>query len=78
MVSERELQVMVPVGFLLAEPQDVSVWVDRPGADPLPIRLRLIPAQVREAVAAALAPAPRPLARPADYDDGYTELGGGD
>jgi hypothetical protein len=81
MVSERELQVVVPVGFLLAEPQDVSVWVERPGSAPLPIRLRLVPAQVREAVAAALAPAPLPRTWPArttDFDDGYTELGGGD
>ncbi|HEX4611228.1 MAG TPA: hypothetical protein VH092_23755 [Urbifossiella sp.] len=43
--AERDaLRVDVPVGFLLAEPQEVVVSVDRPEAAPLAIRLRLIPA----------------------------------
>jgi hypothetical protein len=43
--AERDaLKVDVPVGFLLAEPQEVMVSVDRPDAAPLSIRLRLIPA----------------------------------
>ncbi|MDY3553946.1 hypothetical protein R5W24_003060 [Gemmata sp. JC717] len=78
MVSESELQVVVPVGFLLAEARDISVRVDRPGEEPLPIRLRLIPAQVR--VSAPSAPAPHLPARPrrADLDSDYLELGNGD
>lgn len=86
MALEPELQVVVPVGFLLAEPQDVSVSVARPGEAPLPIRLRLIPARVREQVAAVPgAGAPPALgltwqarARTADLDTDYIELGGGD
>jgi hypothetical protein len=43
--AERDaLKVDVPVGFLLAEPREVIVSVDRPEAEPLAIRLRLIPA----------------------------------
>lgn len=43
--AERDaLKVDVPVGFLLAEPREVVVSVERPGAAPLGIRLRLIPA----------------------------------
>jgi hypothetical protein len=38
------LKVDVPVGFLLAEPREVVVSVDRPDGEPLSIRLRLIPA----------------------------------
>jgi hypothetical protein len=44
-VERGELQVVVPVGFLLTEAQEVTVSVDRPGAEPLPVRLRLIPAR---------------------------------
>jgi hypothetical protein len=71
-----ELRVVVPVGFLLPEEQEVSVSVDRPGADPLPIRLRLIPARP-----AAPAPAAAPWpARARASDDGYPphDYGGGD
>ncbi|MBA4065100.1 MAG: hypothetical protein C0501_15580 [Isosphaera sp.] len=74
-----ELRVVVPVGFLLPEEQEVSVSVDRPGADPLPIRLRLIPARP------AAAPSPTPAAatwpaRTRLADDGYPthDYGGGD
>ena len=42
-VEHGELQVVVPVGFLLTEPQEVTVSVDRPGAAPLPVRLLLSP-----------------------------------
>ena len=83
---EHELQVVVPVGFLLAQEQHVTVSVDRPGESPLPIRLRLIPARPRAEVAEpAAVSAPTPLAIPwptrakvTDFDDGYTEYGGGD
>ncbi|MBN9523129.1 hypothetical protein J0H58_32215 [bacterium] len=44
MVQAEALKVDVPVGFLLAEPREVVVSVDRPEAAPLAIRLRLIPA----------------------------------
>ncbi|MBN9120146.1 MAG: hypothetical protein J0I06_13440 [Planctomycetes bacterium] len=47
-VEHGELQVVVPVGFLLAEAQEVTVSVDRPGGAPLPVRLRLIPARAAE------------------------------
>jgi hypothetical protein len=44
-LEHGELRVVVPVGFLLDEEQEVTVSVDRPNGQPLPIRLRLIPAQ---------------------------------
>jgi hypothetical protein len=45
--TEREaLRVDVPVGFLLPEPREILVTVDRPSDAPLSIRLRLIPAEV--------------------------------
>jgi len=87
-----ELRVVVPVGFLLAEEQEVSVTVERPDGRPLPIRLRLIPA--RAAVLVSVNdPTPLiigwptrklPMAEVADIadntDDGYPEpdYGGGD
>lgn len=83
-LAERDaLKVDVPVGFLLAEPQEVVVSVDRPGAAPLGIRLRLIPAADRpdfgaEPVRSAHdtpAPARRLRLRPGDDDH---ELGGSD
>ena len=86
-VERGELQVVVPVGFLLAEAREVTVSVDRPGFDPLPVRLRLIPARAAEAVGVAALvevrdePAPRPRrARPRPSDDiyGEPEYGGGD
>ncbi|MBY0461248.1 MAG: hypothetical protein K2V38_28320 [Gemmataceae bacterium] len=82
-VERAELQVVVPVGFLLSEPQEVTVSVDRPGADPLPVRLRLVPARAPESAAPVSAPTPlaigwpRRATRPAP-DANYTEYGGGD
>lgn len=92
-VEHGELQVVVPVGFLLAEPQEVTVSVDRPGAEPLPVRLRLIPARPVEAagVATLVADEPVSVSTPTPWrmtwpkramleDDGYgePEYGGGD
>src|SRR5262249_29787873 len=59
-VEHGELQVVVPVGFLLTEAREVTVSVERPGAEPLPVRLRLIPARPAEAETgvAALAAVP--------------------
>ena len=37
------LKVDVPVGFLLTEPREMLISVDRAGESPLTIRLRLIP-----------------------------------
>ena len=92
-VEHGELQVVVPVGFLLTEAREVTVSVDRPGAEPLPVRLRLIPARPVEATGvAALAEDPEPVSvstptplrtpwpRRMAEDDGYgePEYGGGD
>jgi hypothetical protein len=91
-VEHGELQVVVPVGFLLTEVQEVTVSVDRPGSDPLPVRLRLIPARPVEATGVAtLAEEPVSVSTPtplrnawpdriAAEDDGYgePEYGGGD
>jgi hypothetical protein len=93
-VEHGELQVVVPVGFLLSEPQEVTVSVDRPGGAPLPVRLRLIPARPVEASGTATLVAteepvsvsvPTPLRltwpkRTSFEDDGYgePEYGGGD
>jgi len=49
-LEKGELRVVVPVGFLLAEPQEVTVSVERPGDAPLPVRLQLVPAQPAVAV----------------------------
>lgn len=63
--THGELQVMVPVGLLLSEPREVSVSVERPGEEPLPVRLRLIPAVTRrpevETIASASVSTPTPL-----------------
>jgi hypothetical protein len=50
-VEHGELQVVVPVGFLLAEAQEVTVSVNRPGGEPLPVRLKLVPARPIEEAA---------------------------
>jgi hypothetical protein len=76
-----ELRVVVPVGFLLAEEQEVSVSVERPDGPPLPIRLRLIPA--RPATTSVSDPTPQAVGWPTrrlSADDGYPEpeYGGGD
>jgi hypothetical protein len=90
--AERgELQVVIPVGFLLTEAREVTVSVDRPGAAPLPIRLRLVPARTTGPTGAAVAAgpvegsAPTPLRiawpeRRGFADDGCDEpeYGGGD
>jgi hypothetical protein len=54
-VEHGELQVVVPVGFLLAETQEVTVSVNRPGGEPLPVRLRLIPARPCEEASGGVA-----------------------
>jgi len=82
--AERDaLKVDVHVGFLLAEPQEVVVSIDRPEAEPLAIRLRLIPAADRPDFGAepfrsahdTPAPTRRLRVRPADDDH---DLGGSD
>jgi hypothetical protein len=80
-LEKGELRVIVPVGFLLPEEQEVSVSVDRPGDTPLPIRLHLVPARasvdVTDPTPTTLGWTSRKL--PAT-DDGYPEpdYGGGD
>jgi len=88
--EQGELRVVVPVGFLLDEEQEVSVTVDRPDGRPLPIRIRLVPARAAcESVVVAVddnTPMPtswsrrRRLAARHDPDDGYPghDVGGGD
>lgn len=46
MFDRDTLRVDVPVGFLLPEPREITVSVDRPAEGPLSIQLRLVPAQV--------------------------------
>jgi hypothetical protein len=83
--AERDaLKVDVPVGFLLAEPQELLVSVERQDAEPLAIRLRLIPAADRPDFGAEPfrsahdTPAPtRRLHRVRPGDDAH-ELGGSD
>ncbi len=49
-LTERDmLKVDVPVGYLLTEPREMLVSVDRPGEPPLTIRLRLIPEEAESA-----------------------------
>lgn len=82
-LESGELRVVVPVGFLLAEEQEVSVSVERPDGRSLPIRLRLLPARVSPAptndTPVRRSWASRKLAA-ACRDDGYPEpdYGGGD
>ena len=82
-LESGELRVVVPVGFLLAEEQEVSVSVERPDGGSLPIRLRLIPARVSPSMVNDRTPVTfgwptRQLA--AVCEDGYPEpdYGGGD
>jgi hypothetical protein len=93
-VEHGELHVVVPVGFLLTEVREVTVSVERPGADPLPVRLRLIPAVATESAGVAAlvnvpdepasvsAPTPLRLTWPKRVDDddvyGEPEYGGSD
>ncbi len=87
--AHGELQVMVPVGLLLSEPREVSVSVERPGEEPLPVRLRLIPAVTRrpevETLASVSTPTPLSINWPArtlvaDRSDAFPlpDVGGGD
>jgi hypothetical protein len=88
-VEHGELQVVVPVGFLLAEAQEVTVSVNRPGGEPLPVRLKLVPARpveevgalVEEELPSASDPTPLPFGWPRrdPFDDIYEpEYGGSD
>jgi hypothetical protein len=87
-LEQGELRVVVPVGFLLQEEQEVSVSVNRPDGRPLPIRLRLIPARPADpAQISASDPTPVSIGWPTravpiapNSDDGYPspDFGGGD
>jgi hypothetical protein len=83
-LESGELRVVVPVGFLLSEEQEVSVSVERPDGRSLPIRLRLLPARVSPAAMNDTPARPswstRRLAAARRHDDGYPEpdYGGGD
>jgi hypothetical protein len=90
-LEHGELRVVVPVGFLLDEEQEVTVSVDRPDGQPLPIRLKLVPARtevcdptpvaiVDEAPAIIGWPTRRLSRRHNNGDDGYPghDVGGGD
>jgi hypothetical protein len=91
-LEHGELRVVVPVGFLLAEEQELTVSVDRPDGQPLPIRLKLVPARtdvcdptpsiVDESSTATLMgwPSRRASRGRRCIDDGYPghDVGGGD
>ena len=86
--TERDaLRVDVPVGFLLKEPRELLVTVDRPDDAPLSIRLRLIPAAVDDRPDYGACPPRRDDDTPAPTrrlrkmrTDGYADpdIGGGD
>lgn len=83
--EQGELRVVVPVGFLLTEEQEVSVSVERPGGGRLPIRLRLIPALSSDAGPSTCGAEPTSMAnrwprRHLGDNDGYHgyDVGGGD
>jgi hypothetical protein len=87
-LEQGELRVVVPVGFLLQEEQEVSVSVNRPNGQPLPIRLRLIPARPASATVIsdaddtplAIGWPTRKVLNAVNAEDGYPapEYGGGD
>ena len=87
-LEQGELRVVVPVGFLLEEEQEVSVFVNRPDGQPLPIRLRLIPARPASATVMsdaddtpiAIGWPTRKVLNAVSAEDGYPapEYGGGD
>jgi hypothetical protein len=80
-LEHGELRVVVPVGFLLPEEQEVSVLVDRPEGPPLPIRLHLVPATSTSDPTPAMIGWPEhKLPIVPDEDDGYPgpDYGGGD
>ena len=81
-----DLRVDIPVGFLLREPREITVSVDRPADAPLAIRLRLVPAEDGGVSGIDASPrhldqppAPRRRLRPTGTD-GYAdvEYGGSD
>lgn len=78
------LRVDVPVGFLLAEPREIMVSVDRPDEAPLTVRLRLVPAQAAggppESGPRLLSALRRRRAAAWEHADGYPQpdVGGGD
>lgn len=84
--DKGELRVVVPVGFLLSEEQEVSVSVPRPDGGRLPIRLCLIPAQrgiESNGLARTAIVTPKNLPWPRRHlhdNDGYHgyDMGGGD
>lgn len=82
--EQGELRVVVPVGFLLSEEQEVSVSVERPGGGRLPIRLRLIPARAMDGTRVGVSePTPTSIRWPRRHlrdNDGYHgyDMGGGD
>lgn len=77
-----DLRVDIPVGFLLREPREITVSVDRPADAPLAIRLRLVPAEEADGGPRHLdppAPARRRVLRPTGTDAYYeAEYGGSD
>jgi hypothetical protein len=81
-----DLRVDIPVGFLLREPREILVSVDRPADAPLAIRLRLVPAEYGGVTGIDAGPRQHdPPARPrralrATGTDGFyeAEYGGGD
>lgn len=53
-LTERDmLKVDVPVGFLLTEPREMLISVNRAGESPLTVRLRLLPEEADGADGAA-------------------------
>lgn len=86
--EQGELRVVVPVGFLLQEEQEVAISVNRPDGQPLPIRLRLIPARPSDSGLTSVAdPTPAAISWPKrragdgqNVEDGYPvpEYGGSD
>jgi hypothetical protein len=87
-LDQGELRVVVPVGYLLLEEQEVAVSVNRPDGPPLPIRLRLIPARPADPAQTSVSdPTPmaigwptRKIANASNPEDGYPtpEYGGSD
>ena len=87
-LEHGELRVVVPVGFLLREEQEIAVSVDGPDGRPLPIRLRLIPARgANPALTSISESTPITIGWPTcriphaeDVEDGYPtpDYGGGD
>jgi hypothetical protein len=87
-LEQGELRVVVPVGFLLQEEQEVAISVNRPNGQPLPIRLRLVPARLTDPEPISVSdPTPvafgwptRQIPNGQNVEDGYPtpEYGGSD